>query len=98
MPAWTDRQIAVCIRAALELLQSAFDAVAVPGPPRLMLATWILPGTPTGPTFAVTHSMPQMTVEVEPEPVLSRTFTAYSAASGATPTTPMSLSRAATMP
>jgi hypothetical protein len=60
--------------------------------PRLMLATSILPA------LGVTQSTPQMTLDQEPAPEASSTRTAQSRAPGATPTTPVALSRAAAMP
>lgn len=63
-----------------------------PLPPRLMLATSILPA------LRVTQSTPQIMLDHEPEPEASSTRTAHSRAPGATPTTPMPLSRAAAIP
>lgn len=48
--------------------------------------------------MAVTQSIPQTIWEVDPDPAAFSTFTAHTRAPGATPTTPMSLSRAAAVP
>ena len=57
-----------------------------------MLATSILAA------LRVTQSTPQMRLDQEPEPEALSTRTAQSRAPGATPTTPVALSRAAAMP
>src|SRR6266536_300557 len=88
-PAATERQIASCSGSPVKQP----DRLGLePLPPRLMLATSILPA------LRVTQSTPQMTFDHEPAPEASSTRTAHSPAPGATPTTPVALSRAAAMP
>src|SRR5688572_31888556 len=66
--------------------------LSLPEPPRLMLATSIVDA------LAVTQSIPQITEDQVPLPLLSRTRTAHSRAPGATPTTPAPSSLAAAVP
>src|SRR4051794_9534131 len=92
MPAATDLQIALWYGSAVE------QALSVPLPPRLMLATSIVRG-PFGESLnPVTQSMPQMIPERVPLPWLFSTRTAQRRAPGATPTTPTPLSLAAIVP
>ena len=60
----------------------------------LMFATLI----PFAVAFAVTQSTPQSTLEVVPVPAFPRTRTDQSGAPGATPTTPVASSFAASVP
>src|SRR5438128_5304856 len=71
---------------------TARSSVRFAPPPRLMLAI-------AGRTaFFVTQSTPLITSEVDPLPEQVRTFTPLSGAPGATPTTSLLLSLAATVP
>src|SRR6266446_2487342 len=92
-PSATARQIAWCIASLFVLPQLPSSD---PLPPRLMFATTM--GPPLAGDFESTKSMPQTTLEVEPEPMKFSTCTAQSLASGATPTTPVPLSTAAIVP
>src|SRR3989344_1186125 len=92
-PASRARQIALCSASLLDKPQLPSDR---PPPPRLMLATVI--GPPFCGARLVMKSRPQITDDHVPEPSLSRTRTAQSLASGATPTTPRLLSAAAMVP
>lgn len=58
--------------------------------PKLMLMTCM--------PFAMHQSIPLTMPLIEPDPVLPKTLTAYKEASGAPPTTPMLLSKAAIIP
>ena len=70
----------------------ALQSEALLPPPKLMLATSIVSA------LAVTQSTPAMTSDMQPLPLGLRTLTAQMRAPGTSPTTPMSLSRAAIVP
>src|SRR6266536_3289557 len=90
-PAATELQIAACM--ASPLLRPQFPS-SEPLPPKLILATLMRSAA----ALALTQSMPHTTDEVEPEPLLFRTRTAYSRTPGAIPTTPLPSSRAPMVP
>ncbi|MCZ0979574.1 hypothetical protein O1L60_12190 [Streptomyces diastatochromogenes] len=88
---FTTLQIAWCQGSWLVLPQLPSSA---PSPPRLMFATLM----PYRAALFASQLSPQMMLEVLPLPLAPSTFTAYSRAPGATPTTSSALSRAATVP
>src|SRR3989344_9571962 len=92
-PASRARQMALCSASLFELPQLLSEA---PPPPSERFATVI--GPPFFGALLVTKSIPQITLDHEPEPALFRTRTAQSFAPGATPTTPTPLSNAAIVP
>src|SRR3989344_6990607 len=92
-PASRARQIALCKASLFELPQLLSEK---PPPPKLMLATVM--GPPFAGALLVTKSSPHMTEDQLPEPELLSTRIAHNFASGATPTTPIELSRAAMVP
>src|SRR5262245_48546130 len=92
-PFATEAQIAWCRTSPLVLPQLRSSD---PLPPRLRLATAMSLLGSASVRVAVAQSTPQMTLDHEPLPVLSRTRTAHRRAPGATPTTPRPLSSAPT--
>src|SRR3990172_9470010 len=87
---FTEAQMALCSAS----LSGARPPAPEPPPPRLMFAPLIF--SPAA--LTVTQSAPQMTEDHVPEPALFNTRTAYRGAPGATPTTPIPSSLAATVP
>lgn len=79
-------------------LASEGESARLAVPPRLMFATKTSLFGSAPVRVEVTHSLPQMMSDREPEPWLLSTSTAYSVVSGATPTTPFASFFAATVP
>src|SRR5215212_7337239 len=93
-PFATEPQIAFLKAFAVVTQVLPFSESSEPLPPRLMFATLM----PLLAAFAVTQSIPQATEDQLPEPALLSTRTGYTVAPGATPTTPLPSSFAATVP
>ena len=93
-PACVELQIALCI-ASVVLVHSL---TGEPEPPRLMLATAMSFPASASRLVAVAQSIPQMICDQVPPPFESSTLAAKTFVSGATPTRPEPLLRAAIEP